>query len=73
MWSPKVRNHLTLPSSLMSLTFEEVSEAWRFLAGVSPSQDCPPPNLQRLTEDDWVVLSHLLDREMTLKARSPLH
>ena len=61
-----------------SLSPEEVSLAWEYLAGL-PTQEMweqefnPPPELSSLSDSDWYLLSNLLAREELLKSRSQVH
>lgn len=63
-----------------TLSSDEVSLAWEYLAGLPPQEMWepeqvlnPPPPLQDLSDADWFLLSNLLAREELLKSRSQVH
>ena len=63
-----------------SLSPEQVSQAWEFLANLQPPTFLnpepefpePPPHLSHLSDADWYLLDNLLARELKLKEQSPL-
>lgn len=61
---------------VQSLSLEEISEAWDYLARL-PSPDLPqpllPPHLKALSPLDWHLLHQLLQQELRERANNPLH
>ena len=67
--NPCVR--ILTPDHSVELSDRQVSLAWAWLA--NPKQDQPPRGLRHLQQEDWVLLSDLLDDEMQAKKRLPVH
>ena len=62
--------YLQLPSN-QNLTLEELGQAWKFLDELHNQPFLPvlPPNLKRLSPEDWEAVGYLLHRELENRRR----
>lgn len=60
--------------NLPLLSLDDVSRAWKFLTEALVSEEglSPPPGLEHLQDEEWLLLGEMLNREMRLKERHPL-